>query len=197
MTLPRMLILAGFLLAEFAVLTLDHMPFAESDSRAGRPDHLPVLAKHAPTTPFAAKFEDGTPPMPQGSIIQSNVKIDRNAAAVETQAFVVLFDFDSSRLSAESEKALDAAVAIARRGEQIRVFATGHADASGPPAYNLTLSHQRVEAVRRAFLERGVPAEQIDIEAFGQNRPRIATPDGSPESRNRRVEIIVGPAPNI
>ena len=197
MTLSRTLILIGFLMAELAFLTLDPMPFPAPDSPAQHADHLPVLAKNASVKRFAATFETGVPTAPPGSVLHSNATPDRHATKPETHAFVVLFDFDSIRLNGDAQEALDAAIDIARHGRQIRIFAAGHADKSGSSAYNLALSHQRVDAVRKAFLERGIPSEQIDIEAFGENRPRIVTPDGSPESRNRRVEIIVGPAPNI
>ncbi|MEX2449491.1 MAG: OmpA family protein [Rhodospirillales bacterium] len=197
MTLSRTLILIGFLMAEFAFLTLDPLPFPAPDSPARHADHLPVLAKNASVKRFAATFEVGAPTAPQGSILQSNLTTDRNAAKPETRAFVVLFDFDSNRLNGAAQEALDAAIDIARHGRQIRIFAAGHADKSGSSSYNMALSRQRVEAVRKAFLERGILSEKIDIEAFGDNRPRIVTPDGSPESRNRRVDIIVGPAPNI
>jgi outer membrane protein OmpA-like peptidoglycan-associated protein len=197
MILSRTLILIAFLMAEFAFLTLDPLPFSAPDSPARHADPLPVLAKNASVKRFAATFEAGAPTAPQGSILQSNSTTDRHAVKPETHAFVVLFDFDSNRLTGAAQEALNAAVDIARHGRQIRIFAAGHADKSGSSAYNLALSHQRVDAVRKAFLERGIPSEQIDIEAFGENRPRVVTADGSPDSRNRRVEIIVGPAPNI
>jgi hypothetical protein len=81
--------------------------------------------------------------------------------------------------------------------QKIRIFATGHTDMSGLETYNQNLSRQQLRTVHQALNERSITPELIDQEAFGKKRPRVTMPDGAPNSRNRRVEIIVGPAPEI
>jgi outer membrane protein OmpA-like peptidoglycan-associated protein len=68
----------------------------------------------------------------------------------------------------------------------------GHADRSGTEAYNEALSEGRAQIVARALVQRGVPEQAIDVEWFGEQRPRVPTPDGQREPRNRRVEIVFG-----
>jgi outer membrane protein OmpA-like peptidoglycan-associated protein len=75
------------------------------------------------------------------------------------------------------------------QGKPVRV--EGHTDDAGPEAFNLWLSRQRAEAVRKALIRSGINGDLITIEGYGSTRP--IRNDTSPEARsqNRRVEIIV------
>ena len=120
------------------------------------------------------------------------------AKASEPVAFTVLFEFDSDTLDGESAAAaVGAMVEAARAGRTVRVIINGHADRAGTDAYNRGLSLSRADAVRARLLARGIPADHISVNAFGESRPRVGTPDGVREPRNRRVEVTVGPAPAL
>jgi OmpA-OmpF porin, OOP family len=81
---------------------------------------------------------------------------------------------------------------------QIRpVDIEGHTDSIGSPKYNLRLSRQRAESVKRFFIEEGVyGAEDFRVQTLGKPRPIApnTNPDGSdnPEGRakNRRVTVV-------
>lgn len=196
MNLFRFAILIGFLLIEATVMSVSLIPESPSGSpKALNLPNLPVLAKETAQTPFHARFVQTEPIIEGDTFYYSNLKVPLKRT--ETHHFEILFDFDSSQLNKNSQKILDTVATIAKRGQQIRIFATGHADTSGPDSYNQMLSRQRVEAVLKAFVERGITPGHIDDEAFGEKRLRVMTPDNAPDSRNRRVEIIVGPAPEI
>jgi len=205
MTLCRIAVLIGFLLVEATAVTLSLNPISPSDSAAfsavtsgSHESHLPtlpVLAKQTTRSPFHARFEQTETIIEGDTFYYSSVPAPLKRT--ETQSFVILFDFDSHTINAGSEKILDSVATIAKHGQQIRIFATGHTDMSGPKSYNQKLSRQRLSTVHQAFIDRGITPELIDQEAFGEKRPRVATPDGAPDSRNRRVEIIIGPAPEI
>jgi outer membrane protein OmpA-like peptidoglycan-associated protein len=196
MTHCRIAVLVGFLLIESAAVTLSLAPIDPPGPQPGiELPALPVLAKEKSRLKFHARFEQTESIIKGDTFYYSSVPAP--AKRTETRAFTILFDFDSSRLSEESKKILDSVAAIANSRQQIRIFATGHTDTSGPESYNQFLSRQRVETVLKAFVERGILAENIDNEAFGEKRLRVTTPDEAPDSRNRRVEIIVGPAPKI
>lgn len=49
--------------------------------------------------------------------------------------------------------------------------------------------------VVRALAARGVPQAALDVQWFGESRPRIATPDGMPAPQSRRAEIVFGERP--
>lgn len=112
-------------------------------------------------------------------------------------SFAVFFDFDSTAVLPDSAEALSAVIDAMKGGSSVRIIVGGHADRAGPDNYNMALSRKRAEAVQKALLDQGATAGKIAISAHGESRPRIATPDGAREARNRRVEITVGPAPAL
>ena len=68
---------------------------------------------------------------------------------------------------------------------------TGHADRSGPVAYNQRLSERRADAVKARLIREGIPAGQIVTIGRGETQPMVPTADGVREPQNRRVEIVL------
>ncbi len=122
---------------------------------------------------------------------------ESDMAPDRAEAYAVFFDFDSAALRPDVDATVQSVIRAMKDGKSVRIIVGGHADRAGPGAYNLALSRKRAEAVRQALLGRGAPADRITINAHGEDRPRVATPDGVREPRNRRVEITVGPAPAL
>jgi outer membrane protein OmpA-like peptidoglycan-associated protein len=71
----------------------------------------------------------------------------------------------------------------------------GHTDSQGSVDFNQNLSLQRAQSVRDYLVSRGIAADRISANGLGSTRP--IAPNNNPEGRanNRRVEIIVQPAP--
>ncbi len=88
---------------------------------------------------------------------------------------------------------MDAIAASAKAGGPLHVIVDGHADRAGAAPYNVVLSRRRANAVTRGLVARGLSRERLAVHAFGESRPRVLTPDGLRESRNRRVEVVIGP----
>ncbi|MDX2224937.1 MAG: outer membrane beta-barrel protein [Rhodospirillaceae bacterium] len=105
------------------------------------------------------------------------------------QKFIVFFDWDKSNLRADAAKIVSDAAAYAKSTGKARIEATGHADTSGTPAYNLALSERRAQAVRNELVRLGIPANEIAVMFRGESQPLVATGDGVREPQNRRVEI--------
>jgi outer membrane protein OmpA-like peptidoglycan-associated protein len=82
--------------------------------------------------------------------------------------------------------------ALLAAGSVVRVEVQGHTDATGDPAYNLALSEARANAVRRALIERGVPAELLSARGYGPQRPvgDNATPEGRRQNRRVAFEVL-------
>lgn len=100
----------------------------------------------------------------------------------------------------QSELEPGAAERLARIGEMIRdmdgvvVMLEGHADARGGAEFNETLSAARADAVRRVFVNAGVPEERIAVTAEGENQAVAEPSDVDALALERRVAIsIVGP----
>lgn len=112
------------------------------------------------------------------------------AAATPSQTqFITLFNFDSTEYAPGNQtivrEALDAALANPNSALTI----VGHADRSGPIAYNQTLSERRANRVIEELVTGGVDPVRISGEAVGETQPLIPTADGVREEGNRAVVI--------
>lgn len=103
--------------------------------------------------------------------------------------FIVYFDFDSSALTAESKATLKDVVAAYGQFKPGTVKVQGNADTMGSNAYNMTLSQKRAAAVANALANGGVAGGMMDLEAYGEEKLKVSTPDQTKEPRNRRVEV--------
>ena len=126
----------------------------------------------------------------RGKFHGAMAKIDTASRQTTRQTTILYFNFDSARPAADAGPALDNIVAAYRSGAPVTIVLSGHADRAGPASYNRALSRRRSEAVRHALIERGIPIQLISQFAFGEERPQVATTDGVPEARNRRVQIL-------
>jgi OOP family OmpA-OmpF porin len=107
------------------------------------------------------------------------------------QKFLVFFDFDRSNVRADAQKIVQEAADYAKKNGKARITATGHADTSGSPAYNLALSERRAKAVKAALVKLGFKENEVVIMFKGESEPLVATGDGVKEPQNRRVEIVM------
>jgi hypothetical protein len=107
------------------------------------------------------------------------------------QAFMVFFDWDSTKLSDASMNVIQQAADAFRTKQGARITATGHTDTSGSEAYNMALSLRRANAVKDALVKVGVPAQAITTVGRGEAGLLVQTGDGVREPQNRRVEIAV------
>lgn len=90
---------------------------------------------------------------------------------------------------AELARAIRDAQHLLSQGQQLIVKISGHADRSGPEAYNMRLAERRADAVREAFVAAGVSPISIVTGSRGESESAVPTPDGVKEPGNRRVEI--------
>lgn len=105
------------------------------------------------------------------------------------RARTIRFEEGSARIDAASD-GLVSEVANALRpclGSIIAI--TGHTDSSGPEPGNLALSRARAEAVRRALVNRGIPADGLRARGIGSSEPVEGLEPTDPA--NRRIEFSV------
>ncbi len=107
------------------------------------------------------------------------------------QAFMVFFDWDSTRLSDASLNVVEQAANAFKSKQGARITATGHTDTSGSEAYNMALSLRRANTVKDALVKLGVPAAAIATVGRGEAGLLVQTGDGVREPQNRRVEITI------
>jgi OOP family OmpA-OmpF porin len=105
------------------------------------------------------------------------------------RARTIRFEEGSARIDAPS-RALVAEVAEALRPCLGAIIAiNGHTDTSGPEPGNLALSRQRADAVRRALVTRGIPADGLRARGVGSAEPVEGLEPTDPA--NRRIEFSV------
>ena len=110
-------------------------------------------------------------------------------AQPESIALPVQFAFDSAEILPRARTQLDAmAEGIKLLPPATRVLIEGHTDAVGTPQYNLHLSRQRAEAVKRYLVtEHGLDEKQLSTVGFGPARPIDGVDASRPD--NRRVQF--------
>lgn len=114
------------------------------------------------------------------------------AAPKPPRNYIVFFDWDRADLRDDARQIIRTAVDnLDAVGGVVRIVLTGHADRSGPDAYNMGLSQRRANSVQKELQSLGVAKQEINTVAKGETEPLVATDDGVREPRNRRVEIVL------
>lgn len=103
--------------------------------------------------------------------------------------YLVFFDFNSSKIGPGGDSVVDA-VAQEVKGRSLNtVKVVGHADTSGPKAYNNKLGMKRANAVRDSLAQRGIDASMISVDTRGEEELLVKTEDNVREPANRRAQI--------
>ena len=105
----------------------------------------------------------------------------------------VVFDFDSSELSDETQKALDAfAVRLIEENKDCYVEIQGHTDHMGPKEYNFQLGLNRARAVMSyLYVQHNIPLNRMNTYSFGATKPIADNSIPSERVKNRRVSLVV------
>ena len=101
----------------------------------------------------------------------------------------VLFDTESSALDATAKRKLDDAAAILARNPDVQVEIAGHADSRGPEDYNMRLSVNRAEAVRRYLAQQGIDVARMSVRGYGESQPAASNDSREGQAKNRRAEL--------
>jgi len=103
----------------------------------------------------------------------------------------VLFAFDSARLKPEARRYLEQAVAtLNTHAKGYSVVIEGHTDSVGSFAYNMKLSRERAQTVKRALIELGADnAAHFNTKGCGETKPLVPNTTRENRRQNRRVEF--------
>ncbi len=102
---------------------------------------------------------------------------------------IIYFDYDQATILEKYKPILAAHAELLANYPEMRVRLEGHADERGSREYNVALSERRAETVRQYLLFKNVGSEQMEIVAFGEEKPLVPSHNDSAWSKNRRVEI--------
>ncbi len=107
----------------------------------------------------------------------------------------ILFGFDSSDLTENSQKELDLIVRIMEIFPEIHITLNGYTDSVGPYDYNKKLSSRRAKSAADYLKNKGILPKRMFISFFGEDHPvainRNSDNSDCPEGRkyNRRVSF--------
>lgn len=104
---------------------------------------------------------------------------------------VVLFAYGSPTFDPQFTPLLDLGLLLLSQNPQVTVTVVTHTDASGSEAFNQELSFKRGQSVAQYWVDRGIPAEQIIIDARGEREPIASNDNAEGAQMNRRAEFFI------
>ena len=117
---------------------------------------------------------------------------DGSQAAPKTFVFDHLnFVTGATQLTPDSNQTVDNLAQILRAYPNAQIQLSGHTDNVGPANANQALSLERANAVKSMLVGKGVPADRISTQGFGQDRPLASNDSEEGRARNRRTELTV------
>ena len=99
------------------------------------------------------------------------------------------FDTNKSTIKPESFRFLDKLAELLEAQTHYKIKIEGHADSRGTDVHNLELSKERAFAVQTYLEERGVSANQLTLEYYGETKPMASNVKEDTRRFNRRVEM--------
>ncbi len=192
-----------------SILQLDTEAFEKSGLTVGWRDRPQFRIEGVPREAFIEQEllpVDGVPPGTQAPPELAVVPAAGRTTGAHTLATVeevevssgcaelwpIHFSFSGFRLNARARRQLDALSACMVKHPELQVVLTGHCDSRGPEGYNLTLSDWRLDSAQRYLVSRGVLAERVQAQSFGETRPLCEEDSEVCHARNRRVEFELG-----
>ncbi len=169
-------------LALFLLTTACSTWNAERDIDAG--STVAPATRPAPVTNASTAADGSVSTMPPDGI-------HITPADHEIHVLVAFFDHNAAQVSPDSHMEIRDALAGIPVSDVEWVAISGHADRSGPAAYNERLSRQRADIVKGEFLRAGLSEQIIEVTSHGEIEPFVVTDDGVPEPFNRRVEVVI------
>jgi OOP family OmpA-OmpF porin len=187
------------------------------DSRTGRGIKANIQYSSIPTGSINGKFNDSTYSFPifgtakyritaeaQGynprTIIVDPQKSSSNQEIRDIELIPkgetirlnhLIFGQGKSTIASESYAELDELVQMMDQNSRIVIQLEGHTDNQGNAKANIQLSKNRVEAVKKYLVSKGIARDRIKTKAFGGAQP--LRNEMTPEDRvlNRRVEVRI------
>jgi outer membrane protein OmpA-like peptidoglycan-associated protein len=120
--------------------------------------------------------------------LASKPTVGQEIGAVVQNKVQVTFPEGGYQLTPDADRQLDLAARLFRDVNPVVMFTMGYTDTKGDEFNNVLLSARRARAVKQGLIARGVPADRLRIQAFGESE--LADPADPLAEENRRVVIM-------
>ena len=112
------------------------------------------------------------------------------------QLSTIYFDFDKFDIRPDAEVEIQKVIAAMEKYPSLRIKANSHTDSRGIDVYNLWLSKRRAESTVNYMISKGISADRLEGEGFGETRLVNECGNGVKCSKvehelNRRSEFII------
>ncbi|MDA8328896.1 MAG: OmpA family protein [Betaproteobacteria bacterium] len=150
---------------------------------------IPLGSKPAAPAPAPAPVAAAPVEAPAPAPVAEVVEIVRPAAHTKLVLDGTHFDFNKSTLRPEGKGKLDEDAKMLNAYPDIHVKISGYTDSIGTAKYNLKLSKARAATVAKYLESKGIAADRLTEEGYGEASPVASNKTAAGRAKNRRVEI--------
>lgn len=144
-------------------------PDTDGDTVGDKADHCPLVA---------------------GTVAAKGCALDEALLEeIKSASEHIYFNSGKSTIKAESFPDLDKLAAIFKEHPEVKASIEGHTDSQGNDQMNLDLSKARAKAVKDYLIKKGVDADHLTSEGFGETRPVATNDTAEGRAKNRRVIV--------
>ncbi|NVD07967.1 OmpA family protein [Vibrio sp. JPW-9-11-11] len=194
--LPLILLLTGCgtlddTIAMFDDNLLDTAPKSDFDVRYPEWGSEPVIASSGVKGPFGQQRTQSYSDL-QNFLVNNGVDYELlpgNHVMVKLKD-TIKFNTGSSRVSSDSEAWLNMMGRYLASQPGIDIVIDGHADSTGAPTFNDTLSMKRATAVKQQLVSNNVAMNSIFTRGYGEYVPACSNKTKAGKACNRRVEVL-------
>lgn len=168
---------------------------AERDARvAQRQANASQRQSEASQQQAAAAQQDAQAALQRSLMLEEQLR-DLNAKKTNRGMVItigdVLFDSGRAELKSGGLRGMDKLVTFLQNNPKRHAQVEGFTDSVGGDSMNQALSARRADAVRGALVSRGVAADRIGTQGYGENFPVAGNDSAGGRQMNRRVEIVL------
>lgn len=160
---------------------VEKKPFEEQTLEERHQTEDEVLERNNLPKPTSKKHEEIR------KIVQNKLKEHKEGEPIELAP--LYFTFDEDEFSVVDFEPFLIAVEYALQGRIILI--EGHTDSKGNDAYNVKLSIERVEKIRKLMQDMGVPDDRISVVGYGEEEGKHDNSTEEGRQKNRRVDFTV------
>ena len=103
----------------------------------------------------------------------------------------LLFDTNKADIKSSSLQSLDTLADLLKKETSWKLLIEGHTDSDGSDASNLDLSKRRAESAKKYLTDKGVAADMISTNGFGESKPIADNKTAEGKAKNRRVVFTI------
>jgi peptidoglycan-associated lipoprotein len=103
----------------------------------------------------------------------------------------VFYEYDSSELTPDGQKALDDNAAVMKKYGTWTVTIEGHCDERGTAEYNLALGERRAITARAYLVSLGISADRLRTVSYGKEFPFDPGQTEAAFAKNRRAHFVI------